>query len=71
MSGIDEVLSEVDNVNRIVTNSEHIREELKIPADISDEQIAKFWFYIYYGVDEYPLFENVISYLAEERKKEE
>ena len=71
MSGIDEVLSEVDNVNRIVTNSEHIREELKIPADISDEQIAGFWFYIYYGVDEYPKFKDVMSYLAEERKNEE
>ena len=42
MSGIDEVLSEVSNVNRVVTNSEYFRKQFKVPDDISDSKIAQY-----------------------------
>lgn len=58
------------NTNNGITNSEYIREVLKIPNDISDDQIANSWFGIYYGVDEYPELADVLSYLGEERKIE-
>ena len=48
MSGIDEVLSEVDNVNRIVTNSEHFRKQFKAPDEISDEKISQYLLNIYW-----------------------